>query len=171
MLLSEYKSKELLAQYGIAVPPGKLARTAREAEDNCTAIPARKFVVKAQIAAGGRGLAGGIKFAATPSSVHEEAEKLLGTRLVTEQTGREGEVVNTVYVEAAEAFKAISRFEPVWIEGVMQVGEQSKELYLVDGSADIHIGYSMSSAKIEKFTKAPKAEVRPGPHDPTREDV
>ena len=106
MLLSEYKSKELLAQYGVAVPAGKLARSAKEAEDNCAAIPAKKFVVKAQITAGGRGLAGGIKFAATPSSVHEEAARMLGTRLVTEQTGHEGEVVNAVYIEAAQDLKA-----------------------------------------------------------------
>lgn len=106
MLLSEYKSKELLAQYGVAVPAGKLARSAKEAEDNCAAIPAKKFVVKAQITAGGRGLAGGIKFAATPSSVREEAARMLGTRLVTEQTGHEGEVVNAVYIEAAQDLKA-----------------------------------------------------------------
>ena len=69
-----------------------------------------------------------------------------------------------VYVEAAVAFDTASRFEPVWIEGIIHVGEASKELYLVDGSADISVGYSMSSAKIEKYTTAPKAEVRPGPH-------
>lgn len=102
MLLAEYKSKELLTQYGLTVPSGRRAHSAKEAEDACARIEARKFVVKAQIAAGGRGLAGGIKFAATPSSVHDEAAKLLGARLVTEQTGREGETVNTVYVEAAE---------------------------------------------------------------------
>ena len=102
MLLAEYKSKELLAQYGLNVPAGRRATTADEAEAACTKLDARKFVVKAQIAAGGRGLAGGIKFAATPSSVHDEAAKLLGSKLVTEQTGREGETVNVVYVEAAE---------------------------------------------------------------------
>lgn len=74
-----------------------------------------------------------------------------------------------VYVEASEAFTATSRFEPVWIEGTMQVGDMSKELYLVDGSSDINVGYSMSSAKIEKYSDAPKAEVRPGPHDPNKE--
>lgn len=101
MLLSEYKSKELLSQYAVPVPPGRLARTAQEAEAHCGAIAAKKYVVKAQIAAGGRGLAGGIKFAATPSSVHDEAEKLLGSTLVTDQTTAAGEVVKSVYVEAA----------------------------------------------------------------------
>lgn len=101
MLLSEFKSKELLAQYGVRVPPARLARTAEEAEAACAAVDARKYVVKAQIAAGGRALAGGVRFAATPSSVAEEASKLLGTSLVTEQTGAEGEVVASVSVEAA----------------------------------------------------------------------
>ena len=102
MLLAEYKSKELLAQYGLRVPAGRRATTADEAEAACATLDARKYVVKAQIAAGGRGLAGGIKFAATPSSVHDEAAKLLGSKLVTEQTRREGETVNVVYVEAAQ---------------------------------------------------------------------
>jgi succinyl-CoA synthetase beta subunit len=101
MLLSEYKAKEILRQYGVPTPPGRLARTAEEAEAACAGLPAKKFVVKAQIAAGGRGLAGGIRFAATPSSVHEEAARLLGSTLVTDQTGPEGEAVNSVYVEAA----------------------------------------------------------------------
>ncbi len=106
MLLAEYKSKELLTQYGLTVPPGKRARSADEAEAVCAALNAKKYVVKAQISAGGRGLAGGIKFAATPSSVNDEAAKLLGTTLVTEQTGPSGETVNVVYVEAAEDLAA-----------------------------------------------------------------
>lgn len=101
MLLAEYTSKELLAQYGVAIPPGKTARTAQEAEDRCADIDARKYVVKAQIAAGGRGLAGGIKFAATPSSVRDEAAQLLSTELITEQTGDQPQPVNIVYIEAA----------------------------------------------------------------------
>lgn len=101
MLLPEHQSKELLSQYGIAVPVGKLATSPEEAMQACAGIAAKKFVVKSQIAAGGRGLAGGIKFAATPSAVKEEAVRLLGARLVTDQTGPDGEVVQTVYVEAA----------------------------------------------------------------------
>ncbi|MEO0916615.1 MAG: ATP-grasp domain-containing protein, partial [Pseudomonadota bacterium] len=96
-----YKSKELLAQFGLSIPSGKRARTPSEAEACCASLRATKYVVKAQIAAGGRGPAGGILFAATPSSVHDEAAKLLGTRLVTDQTSPQGETVNLVYVEAA----------------------------------------------------------------------
>lgn len=100
MLLAEYQSKELLAQYGVSVPPGKMARTPDEAEAACANIPARKFVVKAQITSGARGLAGGIKFAATASAVKDEATRLLGKQLVTNQTGAIGETVHAVYIEA-----------------------------------------------------------------------
>lgn len=101
MLLSEFKSKEILAQYSVPIPAGKLARTAEEAEAACAGLDARKYVVKAQITAGGRGLAGGIRFAATPSSVRDEAAAMLGSRLVTEQTGEDGELIEAVSVEAA----------------------------------------------------------------------
>lgn len=101
MILSEYQSKELIAQYGVKIPQGRVAATAAEAEQRCREIEATKFVVKAQIGAGGRGLAGGIRFAATPSAVRGEAKRLLGKPLVTAQTGSSGEVVAQVYVEAA----------------------------------------------------------------------
>lgn len=101
MMLSENQSKELLSQYGILIPEGRLAHSPEEAEKRCKEITARKYVVKAQIAAGGRGLAGGIKFAATPSAVANEARALLNSRLVTDQTSAHGEAVRSVYVEAA----------------------------------------------------------------------
>ena len=101
MLLSESTSKELVQQFGVVIPEGRLATTAAEAEERARRIKAEKYVVKAQIAAGGRGLGGGIKFAATPSGVGEEAGKLLGSTLVTAQTGPAGETIGAVYVEAA----------------------------------------------------------------------
>ncbi len=100
MYLSEYRAKEILAQYGVRIPAGVMARTAAEAEEGAKTLKCQKYVVKAQINAGGRGLAGGIKFAATPSAVRDEAEAMLGKRLVTAQTGPEGEMVEKVYVEA-----------------------------------------------------------------------
>ncbi|WP_428929025.1 succinate--CoA ligase subunit beta [Marinibacterium sp. SX1] len=101
MFLSEHQSKELLAQYGVPVPSGRLARSPEEAEQRCSEFPARKYVVKAQITAGGRGLAGGVRFAATPSAVADEARRMLGTTLVTAQTGADGEHVAAVSVEEA----------------------------------------------------------------------
>ena len=101
MFLAEYQSKELLAQYGVLAPDGRPARSPDEAQRLCKEIDARKYVVKAQIGAGGRGLAGGIRFAATPSAVADEARRLLGSTLVTDQTGPAGETVTIVQVEAA----------------------------------------------------------------------
>ncbi|WP_297769856.1 ATP-grasp domain-containing protein [uncultured Roseovarius sp.] len=101
MFLAEYQSKELLAQYGVVVPDGRQARSPEDAQRLCKDIDARKYVVKAQIGAGGRGLAGGIRFAATPSNVADEARRLLGDVLVTEQTGSAGETVELVHIEAA----------------------------------------------------------------------
>jgi hypothetical protein len=76
-----------------------------------------------------------------------------------------------VYVKASDAFDTASRYEPVWIEGVMKVGADTKELYLVDGSADINIGYSMTSATIEKYSEAPRPVIKPARHEPTGEGV
>ncbi|MCR9112621.1 MAG: succinyl-CoA synthetase subunit beta [Rhodobacteraceae bacterium] len=101
MLLPEHRSKELLAKYGVPIPPGFLARTANDAETGCGKLDASRYVVKSQILAGGRGLAGGVRIVDTPSAVGEEVGRLLGHTLVTEQTGPRGEVVSTVYIETA----------------------------------------------------------------------
>jgi len=101
MNLYEYEAKEILAQYGVPIPEGRTVTTAAEAEAAARALPGHKFAVKAQILAGGRGLAGGVELAATPSKVGEIAKRMLGSRLVTKQTGAEGETVERVYVETA----------------------------------------------------------------------
>ncbi len=101
MNLHEYQAKELLKQYGVAVPPGAVASTPDEAAAAAKELGGDSFVVKAQVHAGGRGRAGGVKMAATPKDVAEAAAKMLGTRLVTTQTGAEGKEVRRVYVEKA----------------------------------------------------------------------
>ena len=101
MDLREYESKELIAQFGVNIPDGRIASTPEEAEEMARAIKSQRYMVKAQITAGGRGLAGGIKVAATPSAVREEAKRMIGAKLVTEQTGATGQIIRSVYVEAA----------------------------------------------------------------------
>ena len=101
MDLPEYESKELIAQFGVKIPEGRIAATAAEAEEMARTIKSERYMVKAQITAGGRGLAGGIKRAATPSAVREEARRMIGTKLVTEQTGPSGQNIRAVYIEAA----------------------------------------------------------------------
>jgi len=99
MKIHEYQAKELLHQFGVAVPRGHLALTPLEAEGAARRLGGGLCVVKAQIHAGGRGKAGGVKLARTPDQAHLLAEALLGVTLRTPQTGPEGQVVRKVYVE------------------------------------------------------------------------
>lgn len=100
MKIHEYQAKKLLADYGIPIPRGRVAKTPEEAKEIASEIGA-KVVVKAQIHAGGRGRAGGIKMADTPEEAAEIASGLLGKHLVTHQTGPQGVLVSGVLVEEA----------------------------------------------------------------------
>ncbi|MDA0680665.1 MAG: ADP-forming succinate--CoA ligase subunit beta [Proteobacteria bacterium] len=99
MNLHEYQSKQLFAQYGIPVPQGVPARTPEEAVAATKALGGDLWVVKAQVHAGGRGKAGGVKLARSADEVRQFSADLLGTMLVTHQSGPEGLPVNVVYVE------------------------------------------------------------------------
>ncbi|MFC1944853.1 ADP-forming succinate--CoA ligase subunit beta [Chloroflexota bacterium] len=98
MKVHEYQAKELLAEFGIPVPRGGVARTAAEARTLATRIGGR-VAVKAQVYAGGRGKAGGIKIAESPNEAQRIAAGLLGGNLVTHQTSPEGLPVDAVLVE------------------------------------------------------------------------
>ncbi len=100
MNLHEYQSKQLFSEYGIPVPHGIAARTADDAAKAAKDIGGDIWVVKAQVHAGGRGKAGGVKLCETPAAAGEAAEAMLGSTLVTPQTGAEGLPVNAVIVEA-----------------------------------------------------------------------
>ena len=99
MNLHEYQSKRLFADYGISVPKGIPAETPDEAVAAAKKLGGELWVVKAQVHAGGRGKAGGVKLARSAEEVREHAEGMLGTQLVTPQSGPEGLPVNVVYVE------------------------------------------------------------------------
>ena len=99
MNLHEYQSKRLFADYGIPVPKGIPAKSPNAAVDATRKLGGDLWVVKAQVHAGGRGKAGGVKLARSKDEVHKYAEQMLGTRLVTHQSGPEGLPVNVVYVE------------------------------------------------------------------------
>jgi len=96
----EFQAKELLAQYGVPVPRGQVAHSPQEAEDIARQLGV-PVAIKAQIHAGGRGKAGGIKLAQSPQEAREAAAAILGRRLVTHQTGPEGRLVRMVLVEEA----------------------------------------------------------------------
>lgn len=99
MNIHEYQAKEILRKNGVAVLDGKVATTPDEAESAARELGGGLCVVKAQIHAGGRGKAGGVKLAKTPQEAREHAAALLGTTLVTHQTGPEGKEVQKVFVE------------------------------------------------------------------------
>jgi succinyl-CoA synthetase beta subunit len=99
MNIHEYQAKEVLQRYGVAVPRGIVASTADEAEAAARELGTPVTVVKAQIHAGGRGKAGGVKVVKSPSEAKEAAASMLGRKLVTHQTGPEGKEVLKVYVE------------------------------------------------------------------------
>jgi succinyl-CoA synthetase beta subunit len=99
MNLHEYQSKRLFADYGIPVPRGIPADSADAAVKAAEELGGELWVVKAQVHAGGRGKAGGVKLARTLDEVREYADAMLGETLVTHQTGPEGLPIHTVYIE------------------------------------------------------------------------
>jgi len=99
MNLHEYQSKRLFADYGIPVPRGIPADSPDAAIRAAEDLGGKLWVVKAQVHAGGRGKAGGVKLARSPEEVGQHADGMLGIRLVTHQSGPEGLPVNIVYVE------------------------------------------------------------------------
>ncbi|MBV9967842.1 MAG: acetate--CoA ligase family protein, partial [Alphaproteobacteria bacterium] len=100
MNIHEYQAKELLAKFGVPVPQGGVAYTAAEAVGVARRLGGKLWVVKAQIHAGGRGKAGGVKLVRSEDEVAAAAKGLIGKALVTHQTGPEGRQVKRVYVEA-----------------------------------------------------------------------
>ena len=99
MNLHEYQSKRLFARYGIPVPRGIPAETSDTAVAAAEELGGDLWVVKAQVHAGGRGKAGGVKLARSLDEVRQHAEGMLGIQLVTHQSGPEGLPVIVVYVE------------------------------------------------------------------------
>ncbi|MFE5319616.1 ADP-forming succinate--CoA ligase subunit beta [Paenibacillus sp. NPDC056579] len=99
MNIHEYQGKEVLKQYGVAVPEGKVAFTVDEAVEAAKQLGTSVVVVKAQIHAGGRGKAGGVKVAKNLDEVRTYAEQILGKVLVTHQTGPEGKEVKRLLIE------------------------------------------------------------------------
>ena len=103
MKIHEYQGKDILRQYGVAVPAGKACFSVDEAVAVAKEIGGEKWVVKAQIHAGGRGKGGGVKLAENLDEVREHADAILGMTLVTHQTGPEGKLVKRLLVEEGAA--------------------------------------------------------------------
>jgi succinyl-CoA synthetase beta subunit len=151
MKLHEYQSKEFFSRYGIPIPTGKIASTAIEAQEAASSLEG-SAVIKAQIHAGGRGKGGGIRVVNNPEEAHEVAESLIGSRLVTPQTGPSGIPVNKVLIEQTIAI--------------------DKELYLaiaVDGSikAPVIIASASGGIDIEQVANETPDKITQVRIDPT----
>ena len=150
MKIHEYQAKELLARYGIPVPKGAVASTPEDAGRVAGEVGGR-LVVKAQVHAGGRGKAGGIKAVSSPAEAEDAARSMLGTRLVTYQTGPEGVPVGSVLVEEAV--------------------DNARELYLgmvIDGSAGgvVAIASEAGGVEIEEVAASTPEKILRVPIDP-----
>ena len=131
MKIHEYQSKDIFARYGIAVPKGRVATTPEEAAEIAVELGGRA-IVKAQVHAGGRGKAGGIKLVDSPANAAEAAEALIGSTLVTFQTGPEGVPIRSVLVE-----------EVVDVETEMYVG------MAIDGAAEGVVAIASAAGGME----------------------
>ena len=150
MKLHEFQSKEILSKYGIPVPQGKVARTPSQAASAAFDLGGT-IVVKAQIHAGGRGNAGGIKIVQTPGAAEQAAAAMLGKNLTTFQTGPEGVPVENVLIE----------------EGI----EIAEELYLgmvIDGSTKgiVVIASKSGGVNIEEVAQNSPEKILQIPIDP-----
>lgn len=105
MNIHEYQAKQILANYGVPTPVGYVAFSGEEAQEVAKKIDTNTWVVKAQIHAGGRGKAGGVKVLRDINLVRGVADQMIGMNLVTHQTGAEGRIVQKVYVEAGSVIK------------------------------------------------------------------
>ena len=101
MNIHEYQAKEILKEFGAPVSKGIVIFSLDEIKKKITKLKSKEFVLKAQIHAGGRGKAGGIKLVKNIDNLETEASKLMGKRLITHQTGPEGKEVKKIYIEEA----------------------------------------------------------------------
>lgn len=157
MNLHEYQAKQLLAKYGLAVPHGEVAWSVEQAVNIANNLGTKRWVVKAQVHAGGRGKAGGVKLVSTKEEVAELAKNLLGKRLVTYQTTAEGQPVNQVLVE-----------EPSDIERELYLGaviDRSSQRVVfmasTEGGVEIEKVAHETPEKIKTITVDPLVGVQP----------
>jgi len=101
MDIHEYQAKQLLSKFGVDIPPGEVVYQTHEAENIVSWLNEEKIVVKAQVHAGGRGKAGGIKVCKNQDDVIKQVDQMIGMKLKTPQTGENGKIVKRVYLEKA----------------------------------------------------------------------
>ena len=157
MNIHEYQAKAVLAKFGVPVAHGLPAFSVEEAVKAAKELGGPVWVVKAQIHAGGRGKAGGVKVVKSVEDVEKEAKRLLGSTLVTHQTGPKGKVVNRIYVEEGSAIE-----KEFYLS--MLVDRESSRVAIVastEGGMDIEKVAHDTPEKIVTITVDPVANICP----------
>ena len=144
MDIHEYQAKSLLGGYGVAVPQGAVAYTPREAERVAERLGGNGFAVKAQILAGARGPAGGVRLVTTAADVRETAARMLGSSLQTLQTGDEAARVGRVYVE-----RAVEAAREMYLGAVVD-SAQGRVAMLASAQGGSRIEESASDATVQR---------------------
>ncbi|MBL6621594.1 MAG: ADP-forming succinate--CoA ligase subunit beta [Rickettsiales bacterium] len=151
MNIHEYQAKNLLKEYGVPVPEGIAAFTPEEAKAAAEKLNRDLYVVKAQIHAGGRGKAGGVKLVKNLEEVYDVASELIGKTLITHQTGPEGKEVNRLYIEEGSNIS-----EELYLSAVLD-RETSSITFIAskEGGVEIEEVAEQSPEKILKISVSP----------------
>ena len=157
MDIHEHQAKELLREYNIPTPSGYVAFTTDEAVEAAKNLPGPIFVVKAQIHAGGRGKAGGVKVVKSLDEVKNSAEIILGKNLITHQTGSEGKLVQRLYIEDGCDINAEYYFSMV----VDRVTSRVSIIASTEGGMDIEQVAKETPEKILSFNIDPTIGFQP----------
>ncbi|SVD20085.1 uncharacterized protein METZ01_LOCUS372939, partial [marine metagenome] len=157
MNIHEYQAKKLLAQYGVPVPRGGIAHSATGAIYQANELGGDKWIVKAQLHSGARGKAGGVKLCNTQKEILQFCDKHLGNNLVTHQTGPEGKMVSSIYVEEASDIAKELYFSIVLDRAIQKV----TLIASTEGGMDIEQVAEETPEKISKITIDPAVGMQP----------
>lgn len=157
MNLHEYQAKRLFADYGLPVPQGIIVHSVDEALNAINVLGTEKLVVKAQVHAGGRGKAGGVKLVSNRTELEEVARKLLHSQLVTYQTNEQGQPVNELLIEKITAIK-----KELYLGAVLDRSSQRVIIMAsTEGGVDIEKVAEETPEKILQITVDPLLGVMP----------
>ena len=157
MNIHEYQAKKLLANYGVPVPRGGVAHSATGAIYQANELGGDKWIVKAQVHSGARGKAGGVKLCESPKEISQFCDKFLGNNLVTNQTGPEGKMVSSIYVEEASDI-----LKELYFSIVLDRATQKVTLVVsTEGGMDIEQVAEEMPEKINKIRIDPSVGMQP----------
>ena len=157
MNIHEHQAKQILKQFGAAIPEGVYGFTVDELLEKCKSLKTDKYVLKAQIHAGGRGKAGGVKILDNLIELEKSAKELLGKKLITHQTGSEGKLVQRLYIEDGCDISAEYYFSMV----VDRVTSRVSVIASTEGGMDIEQVAKETPEKILSFNIDPTIGFQP----------